>query len=85
MATDTKQSSGVQELIDRLRDEGVSAGQSEADGLLTEALFKLHLSQGVIFSDGLIGHIVLYVSYSQSLAQLQINRKARYHLLKQLQ
>lgn len=37
MATDTKQSSGVQELIDRLRDEGVSAGQSEADALLTEA------------------------------------------------
>jgi V/A-type H+-transporting ATPase subunit E len=37
MATDTKQSSGVQELIDRLRDEGVGAGQSEADALLTEA------------------------------------------------
>jgi V/A-type H+-transporting ATPase subunit E len=37
MATDTKQSSGVQDLIDRLREEGVSAGQSEADALLTEA------------------------------------------------
>ena len=37
MANDTKQSSGVQELIDRLRDEGVSAGQSEADTLVTEA------------------------------------------------
>ena len=37
MATDTKQTSGVQELIDRLRDEGVSSGQSEADALVTEA------------------------------------------------
>jgi V/A-type H+-transporting ATPase subunit E len=37
MATDTKQSSGVQELIDRLREEGVTKGQSEAEALLTEA------------------------------------------------
>ncbi len=37
MATDTKQTTGVQELIDRLRDEGVAKGQNEADSLITEA------------------------------------------------
>jgi V/A-type H+-transporting ATPase subunit E len=37
MSTETKQSSGVQELIDRLREEGVSKGQGEAEALLTEA------------------------------------------------
>jgi len=37
MANDTKQSSGVQELIDRLHQEGVAQGQSEADALLKEA------------------------------------------------
>lgn len=37
MATDTKQTSGVQELIDRLREEGVAQGQSEAEMLVTEA------------------------------------------------
>jgi V/A-type H+-transporting ATPase subunit E len=37
MSTDTKQSAGVQELIDRLREEGVTAGQSQADALLTDA------------------------------------------------
>ena len=40
MSTDTKQSAGVQKLIDRLRDEGVTAGQSEADALLTESRKK---------------------------------------------
>jgi V/A-type H+-transporting ATPase subunit E len=37
MANDTTQSSGVQELIDRLREEGVAKGQGEADSLITEA------------------------------------------------
>jgi V/A-type H+-transporting ATPase subunit E len=37
MANDTKQSSGVQDLIDRLHDEGVAKGQSEAEALITEA------------------------------------------------
>lgn len=43
MATDTKQplqTSGVQELIDRLRHEGVASGQSEADRLLGDARVK---------------------------------------------
>ncbi|MBX3423224.1 MAG: hypothetical protein KF752_16830 [Pirellulaceae bacterium] len=40
MATTTKsnlQASGVQELINRLRDEGVASGQTEAERLLSEA------------------------------------------------
>ncbi len=37
MANDTQQSSGVQELIDRLHEKGVAQGQSEAEALVTEA------------------------------------------------
>jgi V/A-type H+/Na+-transporting ATPase subunit E len=37
MANDTKQSSGVQELIDRLHQEGVAQGQNEAESLVTDA------------------------------------------------
>jgi V/A-type H+-transporting ATPase subunit E len=37
MTSEKKESSGVQELIDRLHDEGVAKGQEEADGLRTEA------------------------------------------------
>lgn len=37
MANDTKQSSGVQELIDRLHQEGVAQGRNEADSLIKEA------------------------------------------------
>ena len=40
MNSETERSSGVQELIDRLRDEGVAKGQEEADGLVTEARKK---------------------------------------------
>ncbi len=37
MSTDTKQISGVQELINRLQHEGVAAGQSEAERLIADA------------------------------------------------
>ncbi len=37
MAETTKVASGVQELINRLRDEGVKAGQEESDQILREA------------------------------------------------
>ena len=37
MAETTKTSSGVQELIDRIRDQGVQAAQEEADRLLRHA------------------------------------------------
>jgi len=37
MAETTKTSSGVQELIDRIRDQGVEAAQAEADRLLSHA------------------------------------------------
>ncbi len=37
MPTETKESSGVQELIDRLRDEGVTKGEGEAEGLIKQA------------------------------------------------
>lgn len=37
MAEETVKSSGVQELIDRLREEGVAKGHSEAETLLAEA------------------------------------------------
>jgi V/A-type H+-transporting ATPase subunit E len=37
MATESKESSGVQQLIDRLRDEGVAKGRDEAEHLTTEA------------------------------------------------
>ena len=37
MAETTKTSSGVQELIDRIRDQGVQAAQEEADRLLRDA------------------------------------------------
>lgn len=43
MATDTKsnaEASGVQELIDRLRKEGVASGQTEAEQMLAEARVK---------------------------------------------
>jgi V/A-type H+/Na+-transporting ATPase subunit E len=43
MATDTKSNvvaSGVQELIDRLRDEGVAHGQTEAERMIAEARVK---------------------------------------------
>ena len=43
MATDTNsplQASGVQDLIDRLRDEGVTSGKSEAERLMAEARVK---------------------------------------------
>lgn len=43
MANDTKsntQTSGVQQLIDRLREEGVASGQSEGERLLAEARVK---------------------------------------------
>jgi V/A-type H+-transporting ATPase subunit E len=38
--TEKEQSSGVQELIDRLREKGVEEGQEQADQLLTEARRK---------------------------------------------
>ena len=37
MATETKDSSGVQELIDRLRTEGVTKGEGEAEALIKQA------------------------------------------------
>ncbi|MCD0460229.1 hypothetical protein [Roseiconus lacunae] len=37
MKSNTKPSAGVQELIERIRDEGVQAAQSEADHLLSDA------------------------------------------------
>ena len=37
MAEEVKTSSGVESLISRLRDDGVKAGQAEADRILTEA------------------------------------------------
>ena len=37
MANDTKESAGVQNLIDRLHDEGVAKGQDEAETLVTDA------------------------------------------------
>jgi V/A-type H+-transporting ATPase subunit E len=37
MADETPKASGVQELISRIRDDGVQAGQEEADRLVTEA------------------------------------------------
>lgn len=37
MATDTKQVSGVQDLINRLHQDGVAAGQSEAERLIADA------------------------------------------------
>lgn len=37
MATETKESSGVQELIDRLHDEGVTKGEGEAENLIKQA------------------------------------------------
>jgi len=40
MSTEPKESSGVQELIDRLREEGVTKGQGEAEALLTESRKK---------------------------------------------
>jgi len=40
MDTESKSSSGVQELIDRLREEGVTKGQQEADALLAVARQK---------------------------------------------
>lgn len=40
MCSQETQSSGVQELIDRLREEGVTKGQEEADGLVTDARQK---------------------------------------------
>jgi V/A-type H+/Na+-transporting ATPase subunit E len=40
MPESTKTSSGVQELIDRIRDQGVQAAQAEADGLLSQARQK---------------------------------------------
>ena len=40
MMTEKERSSGVQELIDRLREKGVEEGQEQADQLLTEARRK---------------------------------------------
>ena len=37
MATQTPQTSGVQELISRIRDDGVEAGQSKADEIVSQA------------------------------------------------
>ena len=37
MAETTKMASGVQELISRLRDEGVEAGRQKSDQILREA------------------------------------------------
>ena len=37
MANDTKESAGVQNLIDRLHDEGVAKGQNEAETLVADA------------------------------------------------
>lgn len=37
MSTDTKTSSGVQQLIDRLKEEGVERGQSEAETIINAA------------------------------------------------
>jgi V/A-type H+-transporting ATPase subunit E len=37
MVTETPQASGVQELISRIRDDGVQAGQSKADEIITQA------------------------------------------------
>ena len=37
MSTEVKESSGVQELIDRLRDEGVAKGEGEAEALVKQA------------------------------------------------
>jgi len=37
MSSDTTESSGVQQLIDRLHEEGVAKGQDEADGLIAAA------------------------------------------------
>ena len=40
MAEEPQKSSGVQDLIARIRDEGVQAGKQEADTLLAEAQRK---------------------------------------------
>ena len=42
MAETTKTSSGVQELIDRIRDQGVQAAQEKADRLLRDARQQAH-------------------------------------------